>query len=79
VRFIRPEKIYELGQLRSEYGHRDRLAAVVVAAIYLATRFLLFLEAGVAPMNEPERRYVVAHEADRLTSAVLARFLLALA
>ena len=55
------------------------LAAVVVAAIYLATRFLLFLEAGVAPMNEPERRYVVAHEADRLTSAVLARFLLALA
>jgi hypothetical protein len=25
------------------------LAAVVVAAIYLATRFLLFLEAGVAP------------------------------
>jgi hypothetical protein len=25
------------------------LAAVVVAAIYLVTRFLLFLEAGVAP------------------------------
>ena len=55
------------------------LAVVVVAGIYLATRFLLFLEAGVAPMNEPERRYVVAHEADRLTRAVLARFLLALA
>jgi hypothetical protein len=26
MRFIRPEKIYELGQLRSEYGHRDRLS-----------------------------------------------------
>ena len=25
------------------------LAAVVVAAVYLAIRFLLFLEAGVAP------------------------------
>ena len=25
------------------------LVAVVVAAVYLATRFLLFLEAGVAP------------------------------
>jgi hypothetical protein len=26
MRFKRPEKIYELGQLRSEYGHRDRLS-----------------------------------------------------